>query len=115
MNDFNAKTIVQRAERDIYNANKIEVYYLNENKEIIIPEKRLGNKPVINYYEQLLTKYSIKKLLIRDKYKNEIEQVLEEVNEVLVYGEPGVGKTAILTQISGLRSLYTYLLIDFQH
>ncbi|MDA2514896.1 tetratricopeptide repeat protein [Bacillus cereus] len=101
MNDFNAKTIVQRAERDIYNANKIEVYYLNENKEIIIPEKRLGNKPVINYYEQLLTKYSTKKLLIRDKYKNEIEQVLEEVNEVLVYGEPGVGKTAILTQISG--------------
>ncbi|PEA54967.1 hypothetical protein CON64_09770 [Bacillus pseudomycoides] len=102
MNNFDDKTIVQRAERDIYNANgNIEIYYLNENKEMIIPEKRLGNKPVINYYEQLLNKYSTKKLLIREKYKNEIEQVLEEVNEVLVYGEPGVGKTAILTQISG--------------
>ncbi|MGA4501067.1 tetratricopeptide repeat protein [Bacillus bombysepticus] len=101
MNNFNDKTIVQQAERDIYNANRdLHIYYLNEHKEMIIPEKRLGNKPVINYYEQLLNKYSKKKLLMREKYKNEIEQVLEDVDEVLVYGEPGVGKTTILTQIS---------------
>ncbi|MFI2959729.1 tetratricopeptide repeat protein [Priestia sp. JSM ZJ58] len=95
-------TMHQEAQRDIYNVSgdlTINNYYLDEKKKILIKDTA-KNQETINYVKNLNISFEEKKIINRKVYFEELDIALKEDKQVLIFGEPGVGKTAILNEIS---------------
>lgn len=107
------KQVVQNSERDIYNVLgnlTVNQYYLDDKNDIFLKVKDIEVTKPINYFNQLREKFMGKNILIRKNYIDDINKILEDESEVLLFGEPGVGKTTIITQISeGKDSIYISL------
>ncbi|KAF6700421.1 MULTISPECIES: tetratricopeptide repeat protein [Bacillus] len=93
----------QEAQRDIYNvAGNLTVnnYYLDSQKKILPQNAFNSSTKFIKYVDNLNDSFKDKRILDRKSYYQELECALNEDNQVLIFGEPGVGKTAILNQLS---------------
>jgi tetratricopeptide (TPR) repeat protein len=93
----------QEAKRDIYNVTgnlTINNYYLDSQENILQNNTFKGLTKHINYVDNLNSSFKDRKILNRKFYLQELEYALSEDNQVLVFGEPGVGKTAIVNQMS---------------
>lgn len=53
----------------------------------------------VDYFNELKQRLNDKKLINRSNIVNEVNKLLHEFNSLLIYGEPGIGKTTLVTGI----------------
>lgn len=92
------------AERDINNVNGDQYIInnptfniLNENAQDQFVLQKMDN---VNYFDELKERLSEKILITRTNVLQDIEKLLTNEESLLVYGEPGIGKTTLVGDIS---------------
>ena len=81
------------------------IYNINGNLKIYNENRGLDNKNLLKKYSALdygffLEKsYSEKKVIIRTRVLLEIQRILENTQILLLYGDPGVGKSFLVSEI----------------
>lgn len=93
---------VQNAE-NIYNiAGNMELHSSPEVAAILKKEKqdRLKELNSFAYFDILSKEFENKKLIPRNAEIEKTEELLKEKNQILLYGDPGIGKTTLIYQIS---------------
>lgn len=103
----------QKAET-IYNvAGDMYLEYSEENVAILNKnnQKKLKELNSISYFEILSKEYSKKKLIDRETEISKIKKRLDENQQLILYGEPGIGKTTILFQLSSKLENLVYISI----
>lgn len=91
------------SERDINNVEGNQ-YILNNpifnfTSESNNTEFVLEHIKSIDYFNELKQRLNDKKLINRSNIVNEVNKLLLEFNSLLIYGEPGIGKTTLVTGI----------------
>lgn len=74
--------------------SKEVVEHLKEQKQ-----KELRSVTSISFLEILVKEFSTKKLIERPELMKDLDKILEFSNQVLIFGEPGIGKTTFLFQL----------------
>ena len=54
----------------------------------------------VNYFDELKERLEEKKLVVRNKVLQDIKNIMNNVESLLVYGEPGIGKTTLVGELS---------------
>lgn len=102
------KIKTQNAET-IYNvAGNMQLHNSPEVVEILKKDKQEKLKEInsISYFDILTKEFSKKKLIERESEIKDIKKRLDETRQLILFGEPGLGKTTTLFQLSkGLESL----------
>ncbi|MGB5988695.1 MAG: ATP-binding protein, partial [Marinifilaceae bacterium] len=91
----------QNAKRDIYNINNLVLENSPEVISIIAKQNQelLKNQFSISYNESLQKVMFGKKLVNRDYIIDDINNNLDAKQQLLLYGDPGIGKTTIVHQL----------------
>jgi len=93
---------VQNAE-NIYNiTGNMELHSSPEIVALLKKEKqdKLKELNSFAYFDILAKEYENKKLISRDSEVEKIEDLLKEKRQLLLFGDPGIGKTTVIYQIS---------------
>lgn len=95
---------IQKASRDINNVAGNQNIF-NFNNAVFKVDEKLNNAitlekiPYVNYWEVLKNSIISKKIITRNYITKEINTALEKFKSILIYGEPGIGKTTLITNI----------------
>ncbi|MBS7835128.1 tetratricopeptide repeat protein [Wohlfahrtiimonas chitiniclastica] len=101
----------QHAEK-IYNVNGN--LYLQDSSEVqeflrIEKQKELAERNSLDYFRMLVSDFDAKKLITRESLVEDINRFLEESGQVILYGEPGIGKSTLAYQISNTTDKVIYI------
>ncbi|WP_306540545.1 NB-ARC domain-containing protein [Dysgonomonas sp.] len=93
----------------IENQNANTIYniggdYINESPEVVLmlkaeKQKKLKELHSVSYFESLKNEYSEKKIICRKQEIQNIKDELKGKSQLLIYGDPGLGKTTLLYQL----------------
>lgn len=77
---------------------------INESPEVVLmlkaeKQKKLNELHSISYFDSLKFEYSEKKIINREQEILNIREELKGKSQLLIYGEPGLGKTTLLYQL----------------
>ncbi|WP_408956131.1 tetratricopeptide repeat protein [Natroniella sp. ANB-PHB2] len=89
----------QSAERDINNVNGTQIIIENVNLNENVKDK-INKVESINYLNLLQNSFKNKKIVFRKSILEEIFNFINKEKYLVIYGEPGIGKTCILNQVS---------------
>lgn len=79
--------------------------FINESPEVVLmlkaeKQNKLNELHSISYFDSLKFEYSEKKIINREQEIQNIREELKGKSQLLIYGEPGLGKTTLLYQLS---------------
>ena len=91
--------ITQQAARDIYNVDghlTINNYIKNEENDLVVELKNYSEKNLVDYFSQLKDKQIDGEFLYRKHLEDTFIGELKKNDAIMIYGDPGVGKTAFI-------------------
>lgn len=101
----------QHAEQ-IYNVNGN--MYLQDSPEVqefltIEKQKELEERNSLDYLEMFVSDFDTKKLISRESLTEDINRLLKENSQLILHGEPGIGKSTLAYQISKAENHVIYI------